>query len=158
MSQTTPPPAHLGHKGNEPHLLREIIRTHQMLVTGFSRKIGQPAARVALMRLLATASEPVGIMDLARNLGVNAAAVTRQIKELEAQGLVERCDDPQDGRRSWLRLSPQGMQLFMALHERSHALEKAFAAAVGPDNVRTAVEVLTQLRDFLDAFPNDKAL
>ena len=157
MPHTTPPPECLGHKGNEPHLLREIVRTHQMLVTGFSRKIGQPAARVALMRLLATAGEPVGIMDLARSLGVNAAAVTRQIKELEAQGLVERCDDPQDGRRSWLRLSPQGMQLFMTLHERSHALERAFAAAVGPDNVRTAVEVLTQLREFLEAFPNETA-
>ena len=158
MPHTTPPLERLGHKGNEPHLLREIVRTHQMLVTGFSRKIGQPAARIALMRQLATAGEPVGIMDLARSLGVNAAAVTRQIKELETQGLVERCDDPQDGRRSWLRLSPQGMQLFMALHERSHALEKAFAVAVGPDNVRTAVEVLTQLRDFLDAFPSDNAL
>lgn len=157
MPHTTPPPERLGHEGHELHLLREIVRTHQTLVAGFSRKIGQPAARIALMRLLATASEPVGIMDLARSLGVNAAAVTRQIKELEAQGLVERCDDPQDGRRSWLRLSAQGMQLFMTLHERSHALERTFAAAVGPDKVRTALEVLTQLREFLEAFPNETA-
>jgi len=109
------------------------------------------------MRLLATAPEPVGVMDLARGLGVNAAAVTRQIQEMEAQGLVERLDDPQDGRRSRLCLSPRGMQLFKALHERSHALETAFAAAVGPDKVRTAVEVLTQLREFLEAFPNETA-
>jgi DNA-binding MarR family transcriptional regulator len=158
MPHTMPTPERLGHAGDELHLLREIVRTHQTLVAGFSRKIGQPAARFALTRLLATACEPVGIMDLARSLGVNAAAVTRQIKELEAQGLVERFDDPQDGRRSRLRLSPQGMQLFMTMHERSHALERAFAAAVGPDNVRTAMEVLAQLRDFLDAFPNEAAL
>lgn len=157
MPHAAPPPGSLGHKGDEPHLLREIVRTHQTLVAGFSRKIGHPAARIAVMRRLATAPEPVGVMDLARSLGVNAAAVTRQIQEMETQGLVERLDDPSDGRRSRLCLSPRGMQVFGTLHERSHALETAFAAAVGPDKVRTAVEVLTQLREFLEALPSQAA-
>lgn len=157
MHHATPTREHPAHTSDELHLLREIVRTHQTLMAGFSRKVGQPAARFALMRLLATAREPIGVMDLARSLGINAAAVTRQIKEMEAQGLVERLDDPLDGRRSRLSLSPQGTALFTTVHERGHALEKTFSAAVGVDKVRTAVEVLTQLREFLETFPDGAA-
>ncbi|MHC1713305.1 MAG: MarR family winged helix-turn-helix transcriptional regulator [Solidesulfovibrio sp.] len=145
------------HTGDELHLLREIFRTNQTLLAGFSRKVGQPASRFALMRLLATAREPVGVMDLARLLGINAAAVTRQVKEMETEGLVERQPAPRDGRRSFLNLSPQGLELFAVIHKRGHALESAFATAVGVDKIRAVVDVLTQLRGFLENFPNGDA-
>jgi hypothetical protein len=54
------------HKGNEPHRLREIVRTHQMLMAGFFRGIGMPASRVVMLRLLDIAERDVGIIDLAR--------------------------------------------------------------------------------------------
>ena len=74
----------LHHNGDEPHLLREIVRTHQVLMTGFSREVGMPASRFALMRILAN-NEGVGVMALARQLGINAAqtlttGVTHQIR------------------------------------------------------------------------------
>ena len=59
--------AELHHKGDESHLLKEIMRTHQALLNVFSREVGMPAARLSLMRLLAIGyHEKLGVMQIAR--------------------------------------------------------------------------------------------
>ena len=71
----------LHHEGDESHLLKEIMRTHQALLNVFSREVGMPAARLSLMRLLAICHhEKLGVMQIARRLGIDAAAVTRQVQ------------------------------------------------------------------------------
>jgi DNA-binding MarR family transcriptional regulator len=138
------------HSGSEPHLLREVLRTYQVLMAGFSRKTGVPASRFALMRLLALSEKDVGVMDLARQLGVNAAAVTRQVNEMEREGLTRRRADPKDGRRSYVRLSAKGRKLFREIHERTHDLEESLSAELGAEEMRRAAAVLTKLRTFIE--------
>lgn len=140
----------LHHRGDEPHLLREVLRTYQVLMAGFSRKMGMPSARFALMRLLAIAESDVGVMDLARQLGVNAAAVTRQVKELEGERLVCRRADRKDGRRRYVRLSPKGRKLFEEIHERNHELERSLSSVISDEEMRSATTVLTKLRIFVE--------
>jgi DNA-binding MarR family transcriptional regulator len=139
------------HRGDESHLLREIVRTHQALMAGFSRGMGMPTSRFLLCRLLAAAGdEGAGTMELARQLGVNAAAVTRQLNEMEREGLVRRRGDARDGRRSYVRLSPKGRALFQAIHERAHDVERSIGAALGEEEMRAAAAVLGKLRAFLE--------
>jgi DNA-binding MarR family transcriptional regulator len=140
----------LRHKGDEPHLLREIVRTHQVLMNAFSRKVGMPASQFALMRLLAVSGEELGVMEIARRLGVNPAAITRQVQVMEKDGLLRRRADPRDGRRSSVRLSPKGFKLFEAMHERTHELESNLSAIISPDEMKAAAEVLTKLREFVE--------
>lgn len=140
----------LHHRGDELHLLREIVRTHQVLMAGFSRKVGMPGSRLALMRMLAVSGPESGVMDLARKLGINAAAVTRQVKEMEREGLVLRRPDPGDGRRSYVRLSPKGLEVFEEIHDRSHELERSLSSIVSADEVRVATAVLAKLRTFIE--------
>ncbi len=142
----------LHHKGDEPHLLREVMRVHQILLSVFSRQVGMPASRLALMRLLAVChSEDIGIMDIARRMGVNAAAVTRQVKEMESEGLVDRAADARDGRRSYVRLTPEGLRIFEQLHERAHEFERELGSLVNGEDIATAVRVLSQLRGALES-------
>jgi DNA-binding MarR family transcriptional regulator len=138
------------HRGDEPHLLREILRTYQALMTGFSRETGMPASRFALMRLLAVSDADMGVMDLARRLGINAAAVTRQVKEMEREGVVRKRADPQDGRRCTISLSPKGRRLFDRIHARNHDLERALASVISAKEMRGATEVLIRLRTFIE--------
>jgi DNA-binding MarR family transcriptional regulator len=140
----------LPHRGDEPHLLREIFRTYQVLMAGFSRETGMPASRFALMRLLAVTDANIGIMDLARQLGVNAAAVTRQVQELERERLVRRRADPKDRRRSYVRLSAKGRRLFTEIHERNHELERALSSVLTAEEMASAAMVLTKLRTFIE--------
>ena len=151
-SKTTPselPP----HRGDEPHLLREVFRTYQALVSGFARKTGMPASRFELLRILAISAGDVGITELARQLRVNSAAVTRQVQELERERLISRRSDARDGRRSYVTLSAKGKKLFEQIHERTHELERALTQALGAEQMQRAAMVLTKLRTFVEQAP-----
>ena len=141
---------HKQHSGNESHLLKEIVRTNQVIMTEFSRCVGVTSSRLAIMRLIAGADEDVGMTELARQLGINAAAVTRQLKNMEGEGLISRREDPKDGRRGYVRLSPKGQKQFNDIHDRAHKLERALSTAIGTDEIATAVVVLTKVRDFIE--------
>ncbi len=142
----------LHHAGDEPHLLREIMRTHQAALNVFSRQVGMPAARLALMRFLAIRHpESVGIMEIARQQGINAAAVTRQVKVMESERLVERSADARDGRRSYVKLTANGLRIFEQLHERAHAFEQALSTAVSAEDMAATVRVLVHVRAALEA-------
>ena len=140
----------LKHRGHEPHLLREVFRTYQVLVVGFSRSTGMAASRFALLRLLVVTDANVGVMDLARQLGVNAAAVTRQVQELEHEQLVCRRVDPKDRRRCYIRLLPKGRKLLGEIHERNHALELSLLSVLTAEEMASAAMVLTKLRTFVE--------
>ena len=140
----------LHHRGDEPHLLREVLRTYQALMSGFARETGMPASRFALMRILANTEGDVGVTDLARRLGINPAAVTRQVQELERDGLIQRRSDRKDGRRSYIALSPEGLKQFGKVHARSHELEEALERVLGVDEMLSAAETLTRLREFVE--------
>lgn len=141
----------LPHRGDEPHLLREVFRTYQVLMSGFARATGMPASRFALMRLLASAEADVGIADLARQLEINPAAVTRQVQDLERERLIRRRPDTKDGRRSYVRLSPKGRKLFEKIHERTHELERSLLSVLGAEEMQGAAVVLMKLRTFVES-------
>lgn len=140
----------LHHRGDEPHLLREVLRTYQVLMSGFTRMTGMPASRFALIRLLALSEEDLGITDLARRLGIDSAAVTRQVQQLERERLVVRRADSKDGRRSYVRLSAKGRKLSEEIHERAHGLERSVSAELGAEEVAAAARTLAGLRAFLE--------
>ncbi len=150
-AEDTPRPA-LPHSGREPHLLRDIVRTHQLLMDVASREIGVTVARLGVMRVLAVLDERErGVLHIARELGVDAAAVTRQVQDLEKEGIAERTRDPRDGRRAVIRLTEKGRRVFADLHERAHALEEALVAGLPATDVAAAGRVLGQVRAILEA-------
>lgn len=142
----------LHHKGGEPHLFFEIMRTQRALINVFSRKMGMPFSRVTLLRVLAIAfPDEIGILDIARRLNINGAAVTRQIKEMERLGLVARAPDQRDGRRQQVKLSAKGRKLFEQIHQMQHEFEKSFVSSeLIPEEVATAASVLSKLRSALE--------
>jgi DNA-binding MarR family transcriptional regulator len=141
----------LSHAGDESHLFREIMLAHHALLNVFSRKIGMTSARLALLRILAVSGpEMLGVMEIARRLGINAAAVTRQIKEMEKGGLVERVSDPRDGRRGYVRLTEPGCNTFTLVHELAHEFERTICGGVDSDEVATAVLVLSRMRTAIE--------
>ena len=143
----------LRHSGQESHLLREIARTYQALLNVFSRKVGMPASQLTLLRQLASSHpQEMGILDLARGLGIDAAAVSRQVKEMAAQNLVARRPEPQDGRRTLIKLTPEGLRAFHQIHERAHEFEKSLEANLSSAEIATAAKVLEQLRASLEDY------
>jgi DNA-binding MarR family transcriptional regulator len=151
----TEPPNHapwMHHAGDEPHLVRAVMRTHQAIVQAFTRAVGIPSSRLVLMHIIATCETgDLGIMEIARQLGVNAAAITRQVQDMEAAGLVSRGTDPIDKRRSPVRLTETGRASFERLHQRAHNFERNLGASVSAEDIATAVRVLAQVCAVLEA-------
>ncbi len=63
-------------------------------------------------------TDAMRVSDLAAHIGLDASTVSRQIKQLEDKGIVERTDDPADGRASLVRLSSQGRAVMQAAFQR----------------------------------------
>ncbi len=128
------------------------MRTSQAMVAVFAQEVGMPASRLALLRLLAIIHpSPAGVVALARELGVDGAAVTRSIKQLEADRLVTVRADPADGRRKRVTLTANGLRTFERLHDRGHQLEESLAGDVSQADVATAVRVLGRLRGAIES-------
>jgi len=141
----------LGHKGDELHLLRDLYRTQQAMLSVIPRIIGISSSRLALLRLLAVEnSKEAGVMEIARRLGINAAAVTRLVREMEDLSWVKRRSDSQDGRRNYVSLTPKGRQAFRKIHERMHAFERMMGETLDSKDVQATIRVLAALRDALE--------
>ncbi|MEV4755239.1 MarR family transcriptional regulator [Micromonospora sp. NPDC049559] len=67
-------------------------------------------------------SGPTRLTDLAVGLGVGKGTLSRQIRNLESLGLVQRRPDPDDGRAALLELTEEGQRRF----------EEARTARLGP--------------------------
>lgn len=142
----------LKHEGGEPHIIFEIMRTHHALINVFSRMVGMPFSRLTLLRVLALSfPREIGILEIARRLHINGAAVTRHIKEMEGLGLVSRMPDECDGRRSHVKLTVKGRKLFEQMHQKQHDFEKCIASGeLTLEEIQTAAKVLSCLRSALE--------
>jgi DNA-binding MarR family transcriptional regulator len=137
-----------------PHLFQEIVRTHQALIAVFSLEVGLSAARMGVLRQLSSSEEgSLGVVDLARALGVTPAIVTRQVQELEAEGLVRRRNASRDRRRSQLHLTARGKRAFARLHERAHELQTRVLDGLSDEEIATACHVLGSLRMAIETQP-----
>jgi DNA-binding MarR family transcriptional regulator len=139
------------HLMDNPQVFRELMRVHQAFIQYCSQEFGLPPARLAVMRQLALAHpEGLGIMVLAKRLGVTPAAVSRHVGALEAEGLAARRSEGRDGRFRRALLTAQGLETFRSLHAASHALEEEVRSEVGKASLDVAARVLARIRGILE--------
>jgi DNA-binding MarR family transcriptional regulator len=94
-------------------------------------------------------SESMRVSDLATCVELDASTVSRQIKQLEDKGIVERTADPADGRASLVRLTESGRELLVATFRRRFERIKAVLEPWSePDRTRLQ-SLLTRLANDL---------
>lgn len=76
-------------------------------------------------------NEAIPPSDLARHLGVSKQAIGKLLDEMEAAGLVERRDDPADGRKKRVGLTSRGQAIRRRALEISFEIEAELRAALG---------------------------
>lgn len=131
------------------HLVREVLLTYREFLRRMSEETGVSGAQIELLRALALAGGRSTTSGLARELGVDPAAVTRLVAALERLGLIEREDDARDRRRRPVVLTSAGRQSVVRLHERLHAQESELEARLDAASIETASEVLRTIRSLL---------
>jgi DNA-binding MarR family transcriptional regulator len=137
--------------------LARILRALQVIMrTGRSPRLGERIKERAgvetdrsVYYLLASVRDlqPVRLTDLAVHLGVDVSTVSRQVAHLEANDLVDRARDPDDGRASRLRLTGAGQDV---LHRLGGAWQASVADLLADwDPARVAVFAAT-IEDFAE--------
>jgi DNA-binding MarR family transcriptional regulator len=100
-------------------------------------------------------SEGLRVSDLAARVGLDVSTVSRQIKQLEDKGIVERTPDPADGRASLVRISATGRAVMQAAFRRRFERIKAALEPWSDDDRRRLQDLLTRLATDLAA-ANDR--
>ena len=104
-------------------LVNEVFRLFRTLksMSIHETPADQPGlAHVGILGLLARLGE-CRATDVAAELGVGPSVLSRQLADLDAQGLVGRSPDPQDGRATLLRVSDAGAAQLSAIMARRAA-------------------------------------
>ena len=92
------------------------------------------------------------LSDLAAKVELDASTVSRQIKQLEDKGIVERTPDPDDGRASLIRITPHGQQIMQAGFRRRFERIKSVLEPWSERDRDRLQELLTRLAsDLRDA-------
>ncbi|MEU9203064.1 MarR family transcriptional regulator [Streptomyces sp. NPDC048332] len=94
--------------------------------------------------------------EIGRRLGVSKQAAGKTVEKLEGLGYVERVDDPQDGRRKLVRLSPRGTDMLVRSAEGFDRLRAEWVRVLGVERVR-AMEADLRTMAAADAFRLDMA-
>lgn len=127
-----------------PHLFESLVHLQHDLGREFSARVGLPLARLGLLHELAHAGDGgCGVNDLARELGVTPALITRQVHELERAGWVRRRADSKDRRRNWVLLSAAGWKEMLRIHALVHSFEEEALAGIKPSDLAVTTRVLS---------------
>ena len=126
-------------------MLQQITRTFYELVPAFERTMGMSRARWQILALLAQ-QEYASQAALAQRLRVDSAAVTRQVKQLESEGLLVRRVDPQDNRFTLVTLTPAGSELVERLRSQRDAFEMQALAGLSQEELAVLERGLGRIR------------
>jgi DNA-binding MarR family transcriptional regulator len=91
-------------------LIREIVECCEDRKLYESQKFGLPYAQLKCLMLF-NGERYLTVKTLAERLEVAKSRVTKLVSSLIEKGLVDRIEDPKDGRIKLLSLSPKGVKL-----------------------------------------------
>ncbi len=97
----------------EYRLSRLLVMAGRSWVTHIDNRLraetGQTRARWQALFTIAFGPQPVTLTDLGQRLFVQWPTLVRVIEGLAADGLIDRIDNPRDGRSKLVSLTPEGL-------------------------------------------------
>ncbi|MFT0850728.1 MarR family transcriptional regulator [Achromobacter sp. F4_2707] len=128
-------------------------RSYRTFVAGFEAHTGQSMARWRILVLLDRQGE-MSQKQLVQELGIDPAALTRQLKALEQADMVRRHSDAQDARLTNVTLTKAGRKVVAStMAQRNEYLEWALAD-LSVEDMNTLSKTLVKLEQHLAQRPN----
>ena len=106
-----------GTQTTTAQLAHDLRETVGRLIRRLRVEPGPPFAQLAVLGRL-DREGPASISDLAAADRMRPQSMAQTVRDLEDAGLVSRRPDPQDGRRSFVELTPAGVQTLHATRAR----------------------------------------
>ncbi|KAF0202703.1 MAG: MarR family transcriptional regulator transcriptional regulator for [Gallionellaceae bacterium] len=89
--------------------------------------------------------------ELAQHMGIEAATLVRSVDHMEQEGLLKRCGSETDRRVKHLHLSDAGKKVVEEIRSYAADLRKEVLAGLSQAEIKTALDVLNNIRSKLGA-------
>ncbi|WP_249901909.1 MarR family transcriptional regulator [Paenibacillus sp. PK3_47] len=111
----------------------------------FERCAGISPTRLRLLNELFQVEE-ISQIALQKQIGIDAAAVTRHLKGLEESGTITRRNNPADNRVTLVSLTPQGRDKMHCYKEEKDRFISSLFAGFSEQERRLLIDMLTRLQ------------
>jgi DNA-binding MarR family transcriptional regulator len=125
-------------------LLQQIGRTSRAMNTAFEASIGQALPRWRILQTLLDQGSSTQ-RALVQHLQMDPGLLTRQMKAMEAEGLVTRHSVPEDNRLTCVTLTAQGQALIKSTQARRKAFTRAAVKGLSTDQIAQTLSTLAAL-------------
>jgi DNA-binding MarR family transcriptional regulator len=132
--------------------LLALASRHQALRDGHAARIGLagPAYSILISILHLGTEGAVSVGGVAEHMKVSAAFITAESNKLEAQGLLEKRRDPDDGRRVLLAVTPAGSARLAVLAPTQRVLNDIQFAPLNRTEFRTLLRLVDRINTASD--------
>src|SRR5258706_6946580 len=93
--------------------------------------------------------DKVTASELATDLGLDAGYLSRMLRRFDYCGFLDKIPSPTDGRRTHLRLTPQGRDAFAPLDQRSHDEAAAMLGRFSAAEQNRLLEAMRTIEELL---------
>lgn len=131
-------------------LLPQITRAYYALVPAFERHMGVSRARWHMLTTLLRSGEK-SQAELVQALQVDGAAVTRQVKQLEEEGLITRRAAPHDNRFTLVALTAAGQRFIEERHDKRETFEARATEGLSAEEIAVTRRCLARIRANVEA-------
>jgi MarR family transcriptional regulator for hemolysin len=131
--------------------LMRLARTYRREVNHALAAHGMSDARALPILHIARLGDGVRQGLLAEDLGIEGPSLVRLLDQLSAAGLVERRDDPRDGRAKTLHLTQQGRDLVKVIEAVVDRVRAELLSGVADADLATTVQALSVFEAAVDA-------
>ncbi|WP_050979705.1 MarR family winged helix-turn-helix transcriptional regulator [Fictibacillus macauensis] len=123
--------------------MREL---HHLISPKFERCTGMSASRLQLLHLLYDHGE-ISQSALQKEANIDSAAITRHLKQLEAQEKVVRRKNPEDHRVTLVTLTEQGIDEMDAYRRERDTFVTNLLQGFSDEELPTLLAMLHRIRD-----------
>ncbi|MFD9905532.1 MarR family winged helix-turn-helix transcriptional regulator [Streptomyces sp. NPDC059063] len=134
------------------HLARRLQQAHHLLwTTMVSEETTSPQFAV----LNSLVAEPgLDQRGVGERVGLDRSTIAEVISRLSRRGLIDKVRDPQDGRRSLLRLTAEGRQVHRKLTVRTARMNQVFLGPLSGDERAVFLDLMQRVADAAEHLRN----
>jgi DNA-binding MarR family transcriptional regulator len=146
------------HGDSFTELVLEVFRVNRLLLEAGDQLTKPVELSSARWQVLGVVEHgPIPVAHVARIMGLTRQSVQQTADSLAADGLIVYSENPHHRRAKLMTLTAKGREALDYVQERHAAWANQLGATHTLEDLRTAVQVLRQIRESLDPHPQPEA-
>ncbi|MFI7498743.1 MarR family winged helix-turn-helix transcriptional regulator [Streptomyces sp. NPDC049687] len=134
------------------HLARRLQQAHYLL---WNTMVSEETTSPQFAVLNALVAEPgLDQRTVGERVGLDRSTIAEVISRLSRRGLIDKVRDPQDGRRSLLRLTEDGLRTHRKLTVRTARMNQVFLSPLSAEEQQVFLELIRRVSDAAEGLRN----